>query len=177
VGLQVGLAQAFAGPVGERGHPVGRQAQQRRDVGGPGALDLGVPEDGAPPLGQRQVGLGDQRAFEPGQRRVGEGHAGVEQLDLAARHLVDLDPGAVVDGPADHGQQVGPEGGVRPAAAAHQVQDLGEGLGDHVLDLVLAVDELAGQGAGGRDVALVEPAVGGGVSRSDGMQELCVALR
>src|SRR5690606_8296531 len=38
-------------------------------------------------------------------------------------------------------------------------------------------DELLGEGARGGDVAVAEPRVGVGVAHSDGMQELCVALR
>ena len=52
VHLQVGLTQSLAGAVGERGHAVGAEPQQRSDVGGFLALHLEVPQDQLPALGQ-----------------------------------------------------------------------------------------------------------------------------
>jgi hypothetical protein len=51
VHLQVGLAQALARPVGQGRDAVCGQPEQRGHVGGPGALDLGVPEHGLPAFG------------------------------------------------------------------------------------------------------------------------------
>ena len=60
VDLEVGLAQAFPGPHGERGGGVGGETEEGGDRGGRLALDLGVPEHQLPPLGQLLERLEDQ---------------------------------------------------------------------------------------------------------------------
>jgi hypothetical protein len=51
VHLQVGLAQALPCPVGQSRDTIRRQPEQRGHIGGPRALDLGVPEHRAPAFG------------------------------------------------------------------------------------------------------------------------------
>ena len=68
--------------------------------------------------------------------------------------------------PAYGGQQVGAEGEVGPAAALEHGEDLGERVGDQVVG-VRRPDQLAGQPAGGVDVAREQLAVGVDVAAAD----------
>ena len=114
--LEVRLAQALTGPVGEGGDAVGRQAEEHADLGRRQALDLGVPQDGLPPLGQRPERGGDQGLLEALERGVDERHPGVVERQVVGG----TDPvhglRAVVGHPADGRVEVGAEGCVRAAA-------------------------------------------------------------
>ena len=68
--LEVRLPQALARPVGQGGDAVGGQPEDRRDLGRAQPLDLGVPQHGLPPLGQRVERARDDAALEPGERGV-----------------------------------------------------------------------------------------------------------
>nr|WP_055504483.1 hypothetical protein [Nonomuraea pusilla] len=196
VAVDVRLAEPFARPVGERGDAVGRQAEQRGDVGGLGAFEDGVPEHGLPPFGQQQVCPGRQGVLQPGEGRVDEGRPGVVESLVppdgkprlprgglpaaqARRGLVEggADVEAGVDRAAYGGEEVGAERGLRPSAPADQVEDPGEGLGGDVLGLGDAADELRGQRAARPDVAPVEPPPGGGVALPDGLEQVRIAVR
>ena len=83
-----------------------------------------------------------------------------------ARMLVDLEA-------AYGGEQVGAEGDVGPPAALEHAEHLDEGLGDEVLG-VTGRHELAGEAAGGVDVALEERAVGIDVPAADRRDQLGV---
>ena len=72
------LAEPLAGPVGEGGDGVGAHPEQRGDVGGLLPLDLEVPQDQLPPLGQRGERLGRGPGLELLHRGVLERHARVE---------------------------------------------------------------------------------------------------
>jgi hypothetical protein len=96
-------------------------------------------------------------------RRIGERDTGIERLHLVGDDVPSLGAVPVVGGPADRGQQVRPERAVRAAAPAQQVEDLGEGLGDHVIGFGLPAHELPGQAVGGGDVPLVQGGVRRGV--------------
>ena len=54
-------SQTFSCPVGERSDSVGCDAEQRRDLGGAPALDLGVPQHQLPPFWQAGECRRDQR--------------------------------------------------------------------------------------------------------------------
>ena len=68
--LQIGRAQTFAGPVGERSDCVGCDAEQRRDLGGAAALDLGVPQHQLPPFWQAGECRRDQRLVVLARRGI-----------------------------------------------------------------------------------------------------------
>ena len=74
-----GLTQPLAGAVGQGGHRVGAEAEQRRDLGGLLALHLGVPEHQLPALGERREGPGGRGVLEALHRGVAERDAGVER--------------------------------------------------------------------------------------------------
>ena len=76
---EVGLAQTLAGSVGESRDGVGRHAEQEGDLGGLLPLDLGVPQDQLPALGQRGEGARGGGALEPLDGGVAEGHTRVER--------------------------------------------------------------------------------------------------
>ncbi|CAM4174150.1 hypothetical protein NOGI109294_26480 [Nocardiopsis gilva] len=174
VHLQVFLAQALAGAVGERGDVVGGLAEDRGGLGGFDPFDLRVPEHRLPLGAQREEGAGDQRPFQPLQGGVHEGLAAVELLHVVGDDLALLAAGPVVDGVPDRGEQVGAEPVVRSAAALHDAEDAGEGLGDDVVDLGLAADKLAGEAARRVDVPLIEGGVCGGISATDPFEKLGV---
>jgi hypothetical protein len=177
VHLQVGLTQAFSRPVGQGGHAVRGEPEERGRLGGLRPLDLGVPEHGLPAFGQRGEGPGDHAPFQVRHRGVGEGDAGVKRLHLVAEDLLAFGAVPVVGGAADGGQQVGPERVFRPAAAEKQVEDLGEGLGDHVIHLGGPADELPGQAVRGGYVPLVQGGVRRGVAGPARRDEFRVAGR
>jgi hypothetical protein len=79
VHVQEGLTQALAGAVGERRDRVGAHAEQRRDVGGLLVLDLEVPQNHLPALGERGERLRGGAALESRHGGVGERHAGIER--------------------------------------------------------------------------------------------------
>ena len=70
--LEVRLPQALTGPVGQGGDAVRRESEQGADLGGGEPFDLGVPEHGLPPFGQRPERGGDQRLLESLERGVDE---------------------------------------------------------------------------------------------------------
>jgi hypothetical protein len=177
VHLQVGLTQAFARPVSQGRHPVRGQPEQRGHLGGLGPFDLGVPEDGLPAFGQRRESARDHASFQPRHRRIGERNARVERLQLIGDELPAHRAVPVVGAPADDGQQVRAERALRAAAAAQQVQDLGEGLGHHVVRLGHVPDELAGQAVRRRHVPLVQGRVRHAVTGPAGRDEIGVARR
>ena len=73
------LAEPLAGAVRELGDGVGAEAEQRRDLGGPLALDLGVPQHELPALGQRGERPGGRAAdSNPATRGVAERQPRVE---------------------------------------------------------------------------------------------------
>ncbi len=86
--LEVGLTKALAGAIGQRRNSVRGEPQDRCDLGRAELLHLHVPQHGTPPLGQRGVGLGHQRALEPLQRRIHEGNTRV----VGGQIVRELDP-------------------------------------------------------------------------------------
>ncbi len=150
--------------------------EQRCDVGGLVALDLGVPQHQLPALGQGGEGAGGGGALEALDGGVEERHARVEGLHVVGG--VQLRAGAEpVDLEAAHGgEQVGTERDVGPAAALQHAEHLDEGLGDEVLG-VPGRDELARQASGGLDVPLEERAVGVDVTAADRRDQLGVPRR
>ena len=114
VRLQVALAQALPGAVGQHGHGVGRHADRAGHLPGSLSLDGGVPQHGLPAIGQVGERLGDERAFGEVEGSAGLGsHHGLG-------HLVEgVVVGAAPAGgqPADGHEQVRPErvGGPAPA--------------------------------------------------------------
>ncbi|CAM3823671.1 hypothetical protein NORO109296_09680 [Nocardiopsis rhodophaea] len=174
VHLQVLLAQALAGAVGEGGDVVGGLAEDGGGLRGLDALDLRVPEHRLPLGAQREEGAGDQRPFQPLQGGVDEWLAAVELLHVVGDDLALLAAGAVVDGVPDRGEQVGTERVGRSAAPLDDAEDAGERLGDDVVDLGLTVHQLAGEAARRVDVPLVERGVCGGISATDLFEKLGV---
>ena len=57
--LEVRLPQTLTGPIGEGGDAVGGEPEEDTDLGRRQTLDLGVPQDGLPPFGQRPERGGD----------------------------------------------------------------------------------------------------------------------
>ena len=70
--------------------PLAVSPRMRRDLGGRQPLDLGVPQHGLPPLGQRGVRPGDDRLLQPLQGRVDERHPRVVRGQVVG----DRDPAA-----------------------------------------------------------------------------------
>ena len=173
--LQVGLAQPLAGPVGERGDPVGGQAEQRRDLARLQPLHLGVPQDGLPPLGQRGVGPRHDGLLQALDRGVDELDPGIVRGQVVG----DLHPaaaaGAVVGDPAQRRQQVGAEGDVRPTAALQHDEHLGERLSDEVLRLVRVAGQLPGHRPGRPHVPVEQAPVRLVVAGPDRRDQLSVA--
>ena len=176
VGVQVGLAQPLPGPVGERGHGVGGQPQQRADLGRAAALDLGVPEHELPALGQRGEGRGRHLPLDV---VVGGRRGGQDPPEVLGHVVRDVQPlvlaGPVVEGVAHAGQQVGPEGHLRTRTALQRRQDAGEGLRDDVLGVGLGPREVAADGHGRVDVTAVELLVGADVAHAHRRDQLGVA--
>ena len=174
VRLQVGLPQALAGAVGQRGDGVGGDAEHGRHLGGRATLDLGVPQHGLPALGQVGERPGDQLLVLAGHGGAGHEH-GVEILgDLVGARRPGLFAGAVVEGVADRGEQVRTEGELGATPVAQGAQDAGERLRHQVVGVGARTDEAAGRGAGGADVTLVELGVRGVVAAAGGEDEVGV---
>ncbi len=137
VHVQERLPQALARAIGERGHRVGAHAEQLGDLGGLGALHLGVPQHQLPALGQRRERLRRSGVLEALDRGVAEGDPRVERLHVVGggepRGRTDA-----VDVQTAYGrQQVGAEGDVGAAAALEHHEDLGESIGDQVVDIAM----------------------------------------
>ena len=169
VGLQVGLAQALPGSVGEGGDGVGGQAQQRADLGRRAPFHLGVPEHHLPALGQRGEGGGHHPGVLAVGRDVEQG-----QVDVLGHLAGDVDPpvlaGLVVPGVADAGHEVRPEGDLRSRPPLQGRQDPGEGLRDQVVDVGAGGAQAAGGGPGRAGVTAVqhgERGVGTGARAGD----------
>ena len=116
------LAQPLAGAVGQRGDGVGAHAEQRSDVGGLLALDLGVPQHQLPALGQRGERLGGGGVLEALDRGVAERHPGVERLHVVGGVQPRGRPGSgrrAAGGPRSAGRR-GRPGRVRRRAAARR---------------------------------------------------------
>jgi hypothetical protein len=112
VSLQVGLLESLASPVRQRGHPVRRQAEDRRHLGRRLALDLGVPQHRLPSLRQRAERPRDQGLLELGEDGVAER---LREIDVLGRLLAELQLGRVVGGVPKRGEQVR-RGGMTPLA-------------------------------------------------------------
>lgn len=179
VGLEVCLAQPFAGAVREDGGGVGCQAEQRGDLAGRLVLDGGVPEHGLPPLGQgaeRPDGHGpfglvhgpDVRA-EIRTLRVGRGSG---RADREHGEVLDelLASGGVAPGgghPSDRGEQVGAHSRLGAAPAANRLKRTGEDLAGEVLRGVRVPAAGAGVAPYGRGVPAVHLLVRAVPSRPD----------
>ena len=169
------LAQALAGAVGEGGDRVGAHAEQRGDLGGLLALDLGVPQHQLPALGQRRERARRRRRSRSPRRRCrGTGTPGSNGVEVVGRLQPGRRRGLVDVQAADGGEQVGAERQVGAAAALEHGEHLGERLGDQVVG-VAGRGQLARQAAGGVDVAAEELAVGVDVAAADGRDQLGVA--
>jgi hypothetical protein len=175
VGLQVGLPEALTGPDRERRSRVRGEPEQRRDLGGGLAFDLGVPEDELPAFGELLERPQDQPLV--GAVLGLDGQAEVEHLGLVlggGEPGVGCLVGAPPDGPAHRGEQVGPEGLGRARSAPDGPQDPSEGVGHDVVGLVPGPGQVAGQRRGCRLVAQVELAVGVGVTGADEFEQVRV---
>ena len=174
VRLQVRLAQPFARPVGQGGHSIRREADERRDLGRRSPLDLGVPEHELPALGQRGERTGDERSIVPARRPRLE--RGVDDVGhLAERIEVGVGAGAVVKHVADAGEEIRPERQLGPPAATDGVEHAGEALGHEVVEVGATTDERACRRSGGVAVASEQFAVGAVVVQARRGDELCVA--
>ena len=123
--IQDGLAQAIPGPAPQRCDCMSARAEDRRDVGRGSLLDVGVPEDGARPLGQEQ---------EPA-RHAGIGGAIGQRLSRAgvARRGSSAVSYLTREHPAEGGEQIRPEGIVWAAAGLDDVVHQAEGFGNEVV--------------------------------------------
>ncbi len=122
VGLEVGLAQALPGPVGEGGHGVGGEAQERAHLGRRSPFHLRVPQHHLPALGQGREGGRHHAGVLAVGRDVEEG-----QVDVL-RHLtghVDAAvlAGLVVPGVSDARHEVRAERDLGAGAALQGRQD------------------------------------------------------
>ncbi len=174
VHLQVGLAQTFTGAVGERGHAVGRHAEQHSDLGGLLTLDLDVPQHELPALGQGGESFGCRQVLELLHGRVHEGDARVERLELVGRSNPGVVPDAVDVQSTDGSEQVRPEGEVGTATGGQDLEDLDEGVGDEIVG-VAGSGQLTGQAQGRGPVPFEQHPVGVPVTTSNGRDELAVA--
>ena len=133
VHLQVGLTKTFARPICEGGDAVRCQSEKRSDIGRLLTLDLKVPQDELPALGQGREGLGGRSILELLNSRIGEWHPWIERLQIVGRG----DPrrcAKPVDMQASYrGQQVGTEGHVGSATAAKHAEHLHERVGHQVV--------------------------------------------
>ena len=146
VGLQPGLAQAFASAVRERGDAVGGDAHDGRDLVRVHALDLGVPEHRLPALGQAAERARRQGAVECPCGRVVRDPLVFEvfdhvHLDVARRGS----PGAREI--ADRRIEVGAEGPGGTAARQYTLEDPRIGLRNEVIRIDRG--ELTGDASGG----------------------------
>ena len=167
------LPESLAGPVGQRRHRVGAHSEQYRHLGRLLALDLGVPQHGLPALRQRRKGLGGGGVLEALDRRVAEGHARVEGLQVLGRLHPRVRPDPVDVETADGGEQVRAERKVGTRAALEQREHLRERLRDQILG-VGGRHQLPRQAPGRGHVPLEELAVGVGVPTPDGRDQLGV---
>ncbi|CAM5709385.1 hypothetical protein SPURM210S_06818 [Streptomyces purpurascens] len=191
VGLEVGLPEALTGPAGEHPGAVGVQAEERGDLAGRLVLDLGVPQHGLPPLGQRPEGLHGHGPLglvhRPHVRaqfeRVAVGHVGpVRGLGGEDREVVDElfpprrpRPGG---GDAPHGgEQVRADGVLGAGAAAHRLEHAGEDLGGQVVRGVRVTAAGPGVPAHALRMAPVQLLVRRVVARTHPVDELGVGRR
>ena len=173
--LQIRLPQPLAGPVGQRGHPVRREAEHRRHLGRRLLLHLGVPEHGLPALRQPGERAGRQPRLEPGDRRVLPRHPGVVPAHVVRQLQPAVPADPVVQRVAQRGEQVRPEREVRAAAVAQRVEHLRERLGDQVVPLRGGAGQLAGQVVRRGGVPAVERPVRVPVALPDGGDEVRIA--
>ena len=156
-----GLAQALAGAVGQGGDASWRvMPEQRRDVGGLLALDLGVPQHQLPALGQRGERARRRGVLEALDGGVAERHARVERRQVVGGLQPRAGPEPVDVQTAYGGQQVGAEREVRArrrAAAPPAPWRTPRRPGRRTSG---PGHQLAGQPAGGVHVPLEQLAVG-----------------
>lgn len=147
MGLEIGLLEPLAGPTGQHARAVGVQPEERGDLARRLVLDLGVPQHGLPPLGQRPEGLHSHRLLG----HVHGPDVGAEVDGVVVGHLrhprgLRGEHREVVDellplrrlrpvrGDApDGGQQIGAYGVLGPRTAAHRLQHAGEDLGGEIV--------------------------------------------
>nr|WP_265296560.1 hypothetical protein [Streptomyces sp. SHP 1-2] len=175
VGLEVGGAQAFAGAVGEGGDAVGAQAEEGGDAGGWFAFDFGVPEDGLPAFGQGAEGFGDGLVVEGFGGGVAGGFGGVVGVPGVGEDGAALLAGDAEGAVADGADEVAAEEFGGAGAFAYGGEDVGERLGDQVVDVRFAGGVLPGAQGGGPAVACVQRFVGGAVALAGGGDEPGVA--
>ncbi len=147
MGLEVGLLEPLTGPAGQHARAVRVEPEERGDLARRLVLDLGVPQHGLPPLGQRPEGphrhrlLGLVHGPHVGAQveRVVVGHLrhprGLRREHREVVHeLLALRRLRPVRGdPADGGQQIRAYGVLGPRTAAHRLEHPGEDLGGQIV--------------------------------------------
>jgi hypothetical protein len=129
MGLQPRLLQPVAGAIGERRRAVRGEAEVRGRFGGIHALDLRVPEDRLPSLGQRAECAGGDGLLDELGLAVGRVRELVVELDGRGTRLLVPGQGDVAHRPV----QIRAERLVRAATALQRAQDLEVGLRDDVV--------------------------------------------
>ena len=172
VRLQPGGAESFARPVRQRGDAVGREAHQRGDLVRVHPLDLGVPENGLPAVGQRTERLGGQGAVESPRSGIVGNALVFEFLDHIDLDVVRRGSPAARE-IADGRIEVGAEGTGGSAARQNTLEDPRVCLADEVI----GVDrrrELAGDASSGAVVASPQLGESARIPRSSAFDQLRV---
>jgi hypothetical protein len=173
--LQVCLAESLPGPVRQGGDAVRGQAEDGRHRGRAVPLDLGVPEDHLPALGQLGEGACGERPLQPLDRRVDERHASVVPGQIVSDLEPLVAPGPVVERVPEAGQQVGAERGIRAAALLQLAEHLRERLGYQIVGVGGVAHQRAGQPPGSVEVSCVELAERCGIASACRRDEIHVA--
>jgi len=156
VALQVSLPQALAGSVGQGGYAIRGEPKGGGNLSGFKALDLEVPQDGAPALRQRLVGVLDELALN--ELKVGVGVVNGLVKDRVVIGWLNLALGLASTGSqvAHTGEQIGPEELVRAFALLKEAENLGEGLRHQVVYVGMTRRILRGHQPRGTTMALVK---------------------
>ncbi len=160
VSLEVRLAQALPGAVGECGGGVGRQADQRGDLCRARRPSTSVCHS---TICQRSGN--EAKAAAIIARSSSEvALVSAAEVDLLRNLGGDVEAlvlaGAVVEDVADGRQQVGTEGDLWAAAVADGDQQAGERFGDQIVGVVLGAGEAARRRLGRATVTAIELGVG-----------------
>jgi hypothetical protein len=164
VGLEVGLPEALAGPVGQRGHSVGLDADPDGNLGRRQAFDLGQPQHCPPAHGEGLERLTHQVPLQPEESHV----VGLQAGRRLRKRLSEVDPALppqpIGGGVADAGQKVGAE---RDRATGHPGkggEHPGETFGHGVVGVGRRRGAHAGHLAGRLPMTEVEGTEGGAVT-------------
>ncbi len=180
VGRQIGLAQPFASPLGELANGYIVQTEPPADLTGAFALDLEVPQRGAPPRGQRAEGRRGERPVQVVYRYLVSAHhhiasvAGLEGEVVADGRVMRAVPTPGGRDVAHGHQKVGKQVALRAVLPAQGAKDPGKGFRDEVLGQMWIGNYPTRRAVGGRTVVSVELPEGRGVAVADPAEQILV---